>query len=106
MINLNWRTIGKFAVKFCGMALYGLLATKSLSVKVDMSDGHSEAAPGYGDAIAAIVESDMWTSDKDRAVAILKRDEYVEYYKSVISIVNGDMWSSTKVSMIESLNEE
>ena len=106
MINLNWRTVGKFAVKFCGMALYGLLATKSLNVKVDMSDEHGMTDPRYGDAIAAIVESDMWPSDKDKAVSVLKRDEYVEYYKSVISIVNGDMWSSTRVSMIEKLNEK
>lgn len=106
MINLDLRTVGKIAVKFCGLALYGLLATKSFRVKVDMADEHAVTAPGYGDAIAAIVESDMWDTDKDKVVSVLKRDEYVEYYKSVISIVNGDMWSTTKVNMIEKLNEK
>lgn len=106
MINLSLRTVGKYALKVCGLALYGLLATKSLKVEVDMSDEHGMTEPRYGDAIAAIVESDMWTSDKDRVVAMLKRDEYVEYYRSVISIVKGDMWSSTKVSMIENLNKK
>ena len=106
MINLDLRTVGRYALKVCGLALYGLLATKSLKVKVDMSDEQGTTAPRYGDAIAAIVESDMWPSDKDKAVSVLKRDEYVEYYRSVISIVNGDMWSSTRVSMIEKLNEK
>ena len=106
MINLNWRTVGKLAVKFCGMALYGLLATKSLNVKVNMSDEHDMTDPRYGDAIAAIVESDMWDGYKDEVISVLKRDEYVEYYKSVISIVSGDMWDGYKVDMVKRLNEK
>ncbi len=106
MINLNWRTVGKLAVKVCGLALYGLLATKSVRVKVDMPDWHSETAPSYGDAMIAIVKSDMLDSTKDRVASVLKRDEYVDYYRSVISIINSDMLDSTKRRMIERLNEE
>lgn len=106
MVGLDLRTVGKFAVKVCGLALYGLLATKSLKVKVDMSDGHDSTAPGYGDAIAAIVDSDMWDGYKDEVISVLKRDEYVEYYKSVISIVSGDMWDGYKVDMVKRLNEK
>lgn len=106
MINLDLRTVGKFAVKVCGLALYGLLATKSFRVKIDMPDKHEATAPGYGDAMVAIVESDMLDSTKDMFASVLKRDEYVEYYRSVISIVNGDMLDSTKRRMIESLNEK
>ena len=106
MINLSLRTVGKFAVKFCGLALYGLLATKSFRVKVDMSDEHKATDPRYGDAIAAIVKSNMLDSTKNRVVSALKRDECVEYYRSVISIVNGNMLDSTKCRMIENLDEE
>ena len=106
MIGLNWRTVGKFAVKVCSLAVYGLLATKSFKVKVDMSEGYSTTNPGYGDAIAAIVKSDMLDSTKNEVVSVLKRDEYVEYYRSVISIVNSDMLDSYKRNMIESLNEK
>ena len=106
MIGLDVRTVGKFAVKVIGLAVYGLLATKSFKVKVDMSDGYSVTDPGYGDAVTAIVKSDMLDSTKNEVVAALKRDEYVDYYRSVISIVNSDMLDSTKRNMIEKLNEK
>lgn len=106
MISLDLRTVGKVAVKVCSLAVYGLLATKSFKVKVDMSDGHSVTAPGYGDAVTAIVKSDMLDSTKNEIVSVLKRDEYVDYYRSVISIVNSDMLDSYKRNMIESLNEK
>lgn len=106
MINLSLRTVGKFAVKVIGLAVYGLLATKSFKVKVNMSDGYSATDPGYGDAVTAIVKSDMLDSTKNEVVAALKRDEYVDYYRSVIGIVNSDMLDSTKRNMIEKLNEK
>ena len=106
MINLSLRTVGKYALKFCGLALYGLLATKSVNVKVNVNDGQSATAPGYGDAINAIVESDMWDGYKDEAASALKRNECAEYYKSVIRIVTGDMWDGYKVDMIERLSKK
>ena len=106
MINLNWGTVGKLAVKFCGLALYGLLATKSFGIKIDVSDRRNGTDPGYRDAIDAIVESGMLDSTKEEVAEVLKRNECAEYYRSVISIVNGGMMDSTKLNMIERLNEK
>ena len=106
MIGLDLRTVGRVAVKVCSLVVCGLLATKSFKVNVDMSDEHRVTYPSYGDAITAIVKSDMLDSTKNEIASVLKRDEYIEYYRSVISIVNSDMLDSTKRDMIETLNKK
>ena len=60
----------------------------------------------YNDAIAAIMDSDLFSSDKQLATMLLKRDGDVKYYKAVITIVNDtSMFASDKVETIKYLSE-
>lgn len=62
---------------------------------------------GYGDAIEAITDSDMWGSDKAKAIKALPENKSSDFYKGIISIVtNSDMWSSEKARIITSLVEK
>lgn len=60
----------------------------------------------YSDAVEAIMESDMWSSDCHKAVSALKLNADTELYKAVIRIANSSMWSSDKLKSILSLCEE
>jgi hypothetical protein len=88
-----------------GVAYGALLSLLSKSFKLDVKVGEIESA-GYGDAVSAIMNSDMLGSYKSEAVAMLEKCASSEYYKAVISIVeNDDMLSSYKVKTIKSLSE-
>lgn len=43
---------------------------------------------GYSDAIRAITESDMFSCDKQNAIACIARDESFEYYDAIIAIAD------------------
>ena len=60
----------------------------------------------YDGVIQAINESDMWSSDKLKAIALIKKDETPDIYSAIISIVNGNMWSSDKLKAIQNIYEE
>lgn len=61
----------------------------------------------YSSVIAAIVNSDMWASDKERAIEAIPKDGTEELYGSIMAIIlGGDMWSSNKLRTIESLCEK
>ena len=57
----------------------------------------------YSDAVDAILSSDMWSSDKRRAMALIKKDKDCEYYKAVINTVDSSMWSSDKLRILEDM---
>jgi len=103
MTKLNTETIGKIAKVVCVVGFYSLLVP-SFKVKVNISKKQGVQTAEYSDAVKAIVESDMWPSDKKDAVAILKRGENSDYYKAIIAVVNdSDMWASDKLETIHSL---
>lgn len=58
----------------------------------------------YGDAVSAILSSDMFDSNKTRAIELLKRDESADYYRAVISAINSSMFDSNKIRTIETLS--
>lgn len=58
---------------------------------------------GYDDAIRAILNSDMYSSARKEAIALVKTDGDAEYYRSVIYIATSDMYSSAKVETIRDL---
>lgn len=60
----------------------------------------SYAFAGYGDAVEAIMQSNMYSHDKGDAVKALPRDEHIEFYKAIISIATSRAYSHEKKDMI------
>ena len=61
---------------------------------------------GYDDVIKAIVDGEMYSSDKGKAIELVKANGVCEYYKAVASIVRSDGYSSSKLAMIEAMNKK
>lgn len=60
---------------------------------------------GYGDAVEAIMDSDMFSSTKSNAIATLKSDADDEYYKAVVCIAKSDMFDSEKLDTIKRISK-
>lgn len=61
---------------------------------------------GYGDAVSAIVNSDMLSCDQEKALAVLRRDETSDFYKAIIETARAtSMLSNTKKNVIISMCE-
>ncbi len=102
MMKINLEPIGKVAKHLCKIA-YGVAIVSIANEIGTQNEKHNYIIAGYGSAVNAIMESDMWSSDKQRAIATLKRDESAEFYKAVISIAESDAWSSDRLRMIQGL---
>lgn len=62
---------------------------------------------GYDDAIGAIMKSGMYSHDKARAAAALKRNGSSAFYKAIIHIArDSSMYSHDKVDMIRELSQD
>ena len=59
----------------------------------------------YGDAVEAISDSDMFSTDKRLAIETLLTDQDDDYYRGVIGITESDMFSSDKVLAIQKLTK-
>lgn len=105
MKNVNVEPIVKFA-KVAGRVL---LAATAMCVANKFNEGASELCDimtaKYSNAVNAIMDSPMFSSDKRNAISALKRDGDAEYYRAVIRIANdGELFGSDKVRMIEELS--
>ena len=61
---------------------------------------------GYGDAVRAIANSDMFSGDQAKALAVLRRDETSEFYKAIIETARAtSMFSGAKRDVIISMCE-
>ena len=60
----------------------------------------------YSYAVDVIMNSSMFSSDKNRAVAVLNKNEDAEYYRAVIKVVKSNMYPSDKIRAITNLNGE
>ena len=102
----NVRRVGSFI----GTILLGYCAVVAKADLVSNTN-HSENGnyifypADYSSAYDAIVNSDMFGSDKRVMCANLLKDKNTDYYKSVISIVKSDAFGSDKRSMMSSLNK-
>ena len=105
MRTIDLKEAGKYVKFACRLALCGFVLTSVCKTKAD-SLGINDCTPAvYSGAVKAIMNSDMWSTDKERAIAVLKRDESAEYYSAIISIVTGrNMWSTDKIKLIEKLS--
>ena len=92
------KQVGKLIV--CGVA-FKLLNSLNENVTVNYN---SSTATGYGAAVEAIMNSNMWSSDKHEAIAALNRKGNAEYFRAVIAVVESSMWSSDKLDTIKGLS--
>lgn len=102
MNGLNVKPIGNFVKGVCKVIGYGALLALACGVKIEY-EHHESGAAKYSDAVDAIVNSNMWSSDKAAAIAALDRDANEDLYKAVIHVAKGTMWSADKVDMIKKL---
>lgn len=71
------------------------------SVRAFVDEIRSDGNVTYSDAIGAIMNSYMSSTDKTKAVEALSKDGDTELYKSVIQIVGSYLCSSDKVNAIK-----
>lgn len=105
--NITKEHIGN-VVKIGGIALlYGLASMASRTSVKDMFDNiRYSGNVTYSDAVSAIMDSDMFDSNKTKAIELLRRNENVEYYKTIIDIVRSNMFDSNKIKAITILCEK
>lgn len=103
MKKLNFERIGNCVMTVCGLVVVGAIAAVNVATADDIIR-YDRASVGYGDAVSAILNSDMWSSDKHRAIAAMDKHANKEIYKAVIVIANNDsMLPSDKVRAIYAL---
>ena len=95
-------------VKIGGMAMiYGLAAMASkTSVKDAIDNIRYSGKVSYSDAVSAVMDSNMFDSNKNRVLELLKKDGDIEYYRTIIKIVRSDMFDSNKIRAITILDGE
>lgn len=85
-----------------------LMMTKKYTVTYsngsDDFGGH-EGAVGYGDAVAAVMKSDMYDRYKKEAVSIIARDGSSEYYKAIIAIAGSKDYDRYRLEMIKTITD-
>ena len=59
----------------------------------------------YDDAVSAILNSGMYSSDKVKAANILNVGEDTTYYKAAIAVVRSSAYSGDKLEMLENLKK-
>ena len=72
---------------------------------VDVNSGFKPVVT-YSGAVNAIVNSNMYSGDKSKAVSALKLDGTREYYKAVNHIVKSKSLSSDKAELISILSKQ
>lgn len=60
----------------------------------------------YNDAVRAIMNSSMWSTDKAKAISVLDSNAKPEFYLSIIRVVESSMWSSDKLNVILEMCEK
>ena len=105
MKNINLNTISKFTKKvICGgIACAGYVVGLGIIGSHIVTDEIKITSFGYHEAVKAILDSDMWESDKAKTINVIKRDGDKEYYKTIIEVANSDMWESDKFDVISKL---
>lgn len=106
-MKINWKPVKDFAELVCGATAYVLLLAASGKAMNYVTDSPNSGIAGYDDAVNAIMKSGMYSHDKARAVAELKRNESSTFYKAIIHIAkDSSMYSHDKVSMIAEMSQD
>lgn len=103
-MKINLKPIGEFAKGVGEIVLFGALVGAYYKFGDYVINGNDTSIARYNDAVKAIMNSNMFSSDKKAAVEALKRNETMDFYKAIISIANDSkMFSGDKASMIQEL---
>lgn len=110
MKTINWTQIKNYVGKYGDWAAYGAAAVLAYAADTYLKKGIERrlerAYPvGYNDAVKAVLDSSMFSSDMTAAITAIKTGCDTEQYKAVIHIVNGSAFSSDKVKMIKKVFE-
>lgn len=112
MISKGLKTIANVVKNGCVVAapILGVLLLGKYSM-IEIVDEMEEIDPcdyfktyRYCDAIESILDSGMLSSNKEEAIALIRKGEDSEYYKSIIAIVKSSMLSSDKLQSIRNIN--
>lgn len=105
-MKINWKPVKDIAELVGGAVSYVVMIAAYRKFMERMCESTSSDIVYYGDAVGAIMRSDMYSHDKADAVAALKRTGNTEFYKAIIHIADDtSMFSHDKVSMIKALSE-
>ena len=102
-------SMGNLVKQVCKITFYGLLAAVSCSrlEKHVTYRNYGSVSSGYGEAVAAIMESNMFSCDKEEAVTALKANGSADFYKAIVSIVRDPKtFSCDKRDMIKALSKK
>lgn len=106
-MKVNWKPVKDFAELVCGATAYVLLLTASGKAMSYVTDSSNSGITGYDDAVNAIMKSGMFSHDKAKAVAELKRNGNSTFYKAIIHIAkDSSMFSHDKANMIVELSQD
>ena len=107
MKKINWEPVKDIAEFACEAMSYVLILAASGKVMERITAVPESSFASYDDAIGAIMKSSMYSHDKSRAVAALKRDGNSAFYKAIIHIAkDSSMYSHDKVDMISQLSQD
>lgn len=97
----------KLAKKGCGIVLpiIGTVVCTDL-VKDIYNDIRYSGKVGYDDAVKAILGSNMYSTNKQDAISVLKMGESSEYYKAVIMTARSSMYSYDRYETIKNMSEQ
>ena len=104
----NLETVGIIAGAIAGLAYCGLQIIESFNAKKNAESSIKclNTSDGYADAVNAIMDSNMFDSDKREAISALKTTANPNFYSSIVRIASDDtMFGSSKVELIRHLSE-
>lgn len=106
-IKITKEQVGK-ALKIGGMVFaYGAVCwLNSRETKGLIDEVRYSGIVSYSDAVNVIMDSNLFDSNKMKAIELLKKTAGSEYYKTIIKIVKSDMFDSNKIKTIAQLSEE
>lgn len=106
-LNISKETIGKITDVGCKIAVYGLTTWLSyMSVKDTIDTTQFSSNVTYSDTVKVIMNSAMYSTDKNKILELLKKDESTDYYKSIIQVIKSNMYSGDKVMAIRSIGDQ
>lgn len=96
----------KIVKRGCGIVfpIIGTVVCTDL-VKDIYNDIRYRGEVGYDDAVRAILDSNMFSANKQDAISVLKTGESSEYYKAVIIAARSSMFSYDRFETIRSMSE-
>ena len=105
-LNVNVKKIGNVIKTAGGLVLYAaVVMLPYVSTKDTVDKIRYSGNVKYSDAINAILQGGMYSSDKTKLTAILPKDADSDLYRAVIQVANSDLFSSDKVKMIKDICE-